>query len=473
MPKKYNKDLSLESKGLRYRLKIAFYLMSVLPLLVCIYLVSSYIFPYVGFRLDVIAATLISIFIAIVGFYVIRQIVNRVLAVSLEAKLIAAGDTSRSIEVKGKDEVGELEGSLNSLTQHIRSNMDELKNYKERTNEIDLDIQKRLFVFSTLLQVSSLILQGAELNDVFKETTVKARLLAKSSMAYLFFRKEGTDTFLLRFAYGQGSEKITQMQLDNRDSFFAGLINSGKPFILDRENVSSREFKAAFENDFGLKNSLALPVFFRNKTSGILGIGNTAESFAYKKDDMELLDIFAKQLSIALENDSLSHRLEKLEIKDDLTGLYNEAFIRERLEEEIRRAVTYQRPCAFLLLDVDDFKKIETHFGALAAEATLKKVAYLIRDSVTEIDRVARTAHNEFAIVLPERNKRQAQFIAEEIRKKMEFAFSEERDPNKKLSVSGGVSENPLDGVTAQELMEKASSALAKAKASGKNRILG
>lgn len=473
MPKNNKTDLSLESKGLRYRLKIAFYLMSVLPLLVCIYLVSNYIFPYAGLRADVIVAISISILIAIIGFYVVRGIVTRVLTVSSEAKLIASGDTNRRIEVRGVDEVGELEGSLNMLTVRIRSNIDELKNYRERTSEIDLQIQKRLYVLTTLLQVSSLILQGAKLDEIFKATTVKARLLAKSSMAYLFFRKEAADALLPQFADGVGAEKVMQMRLGPEDKFFSGVINSGKPFILDKDNSVSGEFRDTFEAGFGLKNTLALPVFFRGRTSGILGIGNTAESFVYNKDDIELLDIFAKQISIALENDSLSHRLEKLEIKDDLTGLYNETFIKERLEEEIRRAVTYQRPCAFLLLDADNFKKVEVNFGSLVAESTLKKIAYLIRDSVTEIDRVARIGHNEFAIVLPERNKRQAQFIAEEIRKKVEFAFSEERDPNKKLSVSGGVSENPLDGVTAEELMNKASSALAKAKADGKNRILG
>jgi diguanylate cyclase (GGDEF)-like protein len=182
--------------------------------------------------------------------------------------------------------------------------------------------------------------------------------------------------------------------------------------------------------------------------------------------------VVAKVLSLALENDLLSQRLEKLEIKDALTGLYNSAFIRNRLEEEIKRAVTYQRPCAFVLLNVDDFGKVDSNFGSLVAEATLKKISYIIRDSVTEIDRVARTANNEFAIVLPERNKRQAQRIAEEIRKKIEFSFSEEQDANKRLSISGGVSENPLDGVTADELMDRAGKALAQAKADGKNRIL-
>jgi diguanylate cyclase (GGDEF)-like protein len=125
------------------------------------------------------------------------------------------------------------------------------------------------------------------------------------------------------------------------------------------------------------------------------------------------------------------------------------------------------------MLNVDNFKEFHQEFGSLHAESTLKKIASLIRDSVTEIDRVGRVGDNDFAIVLPERNKRQAQEIAEDIRKKIEFAFSEESDARKKLTVSGGVSENPLDGIDAEELIVKAADLIKFAKTQGKNRIVG
>ncbi len=470
---KRKQEFSLESKGLRYRLKIAFYLMSVLPLLASIYLISSYIFPHCGMRIDVIAVTLASIFIALAGFYVVKGVVARILVIATEAKIIAAGDISHKVEVKRQDEVGELEGSLNQLTQRIRINIEELKNYKERTNEIDLEIQKRIFVLSTLLQISSLILQGAKLEEVLRITTIKSRLLAKSTLAYLFFRKEFDDKFLAKFVDGSGAAQLLDTQIETSDPLFLGVIGSGETLILDSKSRIAGELKKRFSIKFGLKNTLAIPLFLRGKVCGILGIGNTEEEFSYRNDDVELLDIFVKQLAIALENDLLSHRVEKLEIKDSLTGLYNEAFIRNRLEEEISRAIIYQRPCAFVLLNIDDFNKIEANFGPVYAEATLKKIAYLIRDSVTEIDRVARTVNNEFAIVLPEKNKRQAKVIAEEIRKKIELAFSQEELADKKLTASGGLSENPLDGVTAQELISRARDALLQAKTMGKNHILG
>ncbi|MBM3255443.1 MAG: diguanylate cyclase, partial [Candidatus Omnitrophica bacterium] len=421
----------------------------------------------------VVAIILTSIFIALAGFYVIKGIISRILSISSEAKVIAAGDLGRKLEVKCKDEIGDLEGSLNQLTQRIRSNIDELKIYKDRTNEIDLEIQKRLFVFSTLLQISSLILQGAKLEEVLKVTIVKSKLLAKSTIAYLFFREETGNTFLSKVAEGINSEQFLGVQIQPQDPVFCRVISEGQVLIIDSKDILQEGLRTEFYREFGIKNTLAMPVFSRGSVFGILGIGNSEDQFLYKKDDIELLDIFVKQLAIALENDLLSHRLEKLEIKDRLTGLYNESFIRNRLGEEIRRAITYQRPCAFVLLNIDDFSKVEANFGSAYAQETLKKIAYLIRDSVTEIDRVARTANNEFAIVLPERNKRQAKVTSDEIRKKVELSFGKEDDANKKLTVSGGVSENPLDGVTAEELVDRARDGLRQAKSLGKNRILG
>lgn len=468
-----NKNKTIASYSLKRKLKISFALMSILPLLVAAYLVSNYILPQVGLKVDIVASILISIFIAVIGFFVIKEVFDRIVSVSTDAKLIAAGDISRKLEIEHADEVGDLGEALNQLTQRIRSNMDELKNYSEKTTEINLEIQKRVIVLSSLLQVSSLISQGAKLEDILKLTTDKSRLLANSDVAYLLFREEKQETFCMKAADGVNSSYLLKITVEPKEDLFNKIINTNKPLILDKQNVLPENLTIAFYEKFRLKNTLALPVYLRGRVMAILGIGNTRESFLYRKDDIELLDIFSKQIAIAVENDILMHRVEKLEIKDALTGLYNDAFIRNRLGEEIKRAITYQRPCAFILMNLDNFKRYHENFGSLQAESTLKRIAALIRDSVTEIDRVGRIGDDEFAVILPEKNKRKAQEIAEEIRKKIEFVFSEEQDANKRITVSGGVSENPLDGIDAETLVTTAKELVSFAKKQGKNRIAG
>jgi len=471
MVKKIDK-FSLASRGLKYKLKIAFYLMSVLPLLVCIYLVSNYVLPHAGLKIDITISILISIFIATAGFFLLKEVFDRIVSVSTAAKLIAAGDINRRLDVEHKDEVGDLGESLNQLTSRIRSNMDELKNYSEKTTEINLEIQKRVIVLSSLLQISSLISQGTSLDDILKLTTEKARLLANSDVAYLLLRQENQELFSMITVDGVNSSYLLKIKVSPKENLFSKAISTSKPLILDKQSGLDKNLIAEFYESFRLKNTLAIPIYLRGRVIAILGIGNTRDSFMYKKDDLELVDIFAKQIAIAIENDILMNRIEKLEIKDALTGLYNESFIKSRLQEEIKRAINYRRPCALIAIDIDNFKEYAHSCGSLQAESTLKKLATLLRDSVSEVDRVARTGDDEFAILLPEKNKRQALEIAEEIRKKIEYSYSEEQDINKKITVSAGVSENPLDGVEAEQLIIAAKNLLNEAKKQGRNRIV-
>ncbi|MBN2830923.1 MAG: diguanylate cyclase [Candidatus Omnitrophica bacterium] len=464
--------LSLSSCGLKHKLIVSAALMSVLPLLVSTYLVSSHILPRVGPKIDIIFSLFISIVIAIIGFFVIKEVFDRVLSVTSDAKMIAAGDLTCMPNISSGDEVGDLGDALNKLTQRIRSNMEELKSYSERTTEINLGIQKRVIVLSSLLQISSQISQSEKVDDVFKIVVEKTRLLANSDLAYLFFRDEGQETFSLRVSEGANSDSLTGIKIGPAEDIFYQISNGNKVIVSDKKEVLSKDFSSFVREKLKLKNTLLLPVSLRKRVVALLGIGNIREDFSYTKEDIELLDIFVKQVAIAIENDILVHNVKRLEVKDTLTGLYNEAFMHNRLQEEIKRAIVYRRPCAFIIVDIDSFKKYNQSFGALQAESVIKRIAALIKDSVSEIDRVGRIGDDEFAIILPEKNKRQAQEIAEDIRKKIEFAYSEDKDPVKKITVSAGVSENPLDGITSGELMDKAKDLLQVAKNSGRNRVV-
>ncbi|HOU37239.1 MAG TPA: hypothetical protein PK562_08245, partial [Candidatus Omnitrophota bacterium] len=109
---KKNDLVSISSKGLAYKLRVAFCLMSVLPLLVSFYVIVNYLVPKTGMRLYVIVLLGISAVIALSGFFLIKDVFDRMIKVTGQVKLIAAGDMARKIDVKLKDEVGELSDAL-------------------------------------------------------------------------------------------------------------------------------------------------------------------------------------------------------------------------------------------------------------------------------------------------------------------------------------------------------------------------
>ena len=221
-----------------------------------------------------------------------------------------------------------------------------------------------------------------------------------------------------------------------------------------------------------LKNIAVLPIFISRRPYGMLVLGNAKEDFLFKEDEKELLNIFVKQVTIAVENDILVKKAKELAVKDELTGLYNEGFIHARLDEEIKRACLYQRPCGYLLVDIDNFKDFHERFGESKADALLKCLGGMLNSSVTAVDKVGRLSADRFAIIVPEKNKKQVANVAEEIKKKVESGLAKLMEISGKLTVSIAVSENPIDGSNADELMKKAEELIKNAKSLGKNRVV-
>ena len=108
-------------------------------------------------------------------------------------------------------------------------------------------------------------------------------------------------------------------------------------------------------------------------------------------------------------------QLQALVIKDGLTGLYNSRYIKEILHNEIYRAKRYDRPLSLLLIDVDDFKKINDKQGHLVGDKVLKRIADILKRKLRKSDKVGRYGGDEFLIILPETTKVQAGKIAKEL----------------------------------------------------------
>ena len=95
----------------------------------------------------------------------------------------------------------------------------------------------------------------------------------------------------------------------------------------------------------------------------------------------------------------------------------------------------------------------------------------MVKDNTIPVGKAARIGGDEFAMLLPEKNKREASFIAEEVRNKIS-STNVLKEGTASLTVSVGVSENPIDGATSDELFKKAFDAMKQAKSSGKNKVV-
>jgi diguanylate cyclase (GGDEF)-like protein len=466
------KGVMSANKGLRYKLLLAFALMSIIPLLACVYVISTYVFPQLDSLVTVSLIVFIAIVISLLGLILARNLVDPVVEMAIEANIIANGQYDRSLNVPTDDEVGEIAFSINIMTQKIKTNLDELKSYGQKMKEINTDVHKKVLALSSLLQIGDVISSGSiQLDPILEMSVEKATMLFDSSFGILYLAKDGESDFLARIECGHDAGELKNLVIKRSgQDFLYKTLESRTVLAIDSDTKLGREAEA-FRAAYNVKSLLAVPIYSGRKNFGMLALGTKADNYKYRSEDIELVKVFAKQITIAIENDILNRKTEELAIKDELTDLYNKNFLLNRLGEEIKRAVFYQRPCSLILFGIDDFDNFRSLYGELAAEDALKKMAKVIKDNINPVGKAARVGGDEFAVLLPEKNKKESFYIAEEIKKKI-TTVNFLRSGNVALTVSGSVSENPLDGATADELFKKAADLLKEARSSGKNRMI-
>jgi len=186
---------------------------------------------------------------------------------------------------------------------------------------------------------------------------------------------------------------------------------------------------------------------------------------------IEYLPYFAKLLGLCLERIKLYNQLQELSIYDHSTKIYNRRYFMLRFLEEFERVKKFNLNLSFLMMDIDNFKKINDTYGHLVGDAILKEVARLIRENMREIDFVARFGGEEFSAILPETDKTGAIMVAERISSRISQEKIKAFDEAIVTSISVGVASFPQNTLHSDVLIEAADKALYKAKVSGRNRV--
>jgi len=190
--------------------------------------------------------------------------------------------------------------------------------------------------------------------------------------------------------------------------------------------------------------------------------------------------------------DEQDKKLRKMVITDSLTGLYNRKYFTLRLNSELQRAKRYGGTFSLLLMDIDNFKRVNDTWGHRTGDMVLQEVSRLIRKSIRrnenfpqyDLDIPCRIGGEEFAIILPAASSLQgsmaaerlrdsievkgALVVAEKIRKKVEGADFH----GIRITVSVGVASYPEHGDDRDVLFRAADSAMYAAKERGKNRVM-
>lgn len=378
--------------------------------------------------------------------------------------LIALADLLLFAFVRGKRII---EDSMKAWHVNLKQKEEARKSYAAEVEEAEAaesEIKTKELMIANLYEITKKMSESLTFDDIFDVLSVFLKGNFDFRKCELAIFKQQVGGLVVDRKYGVlMEEKGIKSAEDTLDYAALAWFLSQHPggAYLDREQDAD-EMKALRVEE-GASTFAIAPLLSEKKLVGALIIDNLP------RQDFDKFVILAIQFALEIKKVLLYETVEELAITDGLTGLYVRRYFLERLKEEMNRSKRYSFPFAFLMLDIDDFKKCNDTYGHLVGDVVLRDIGQIMRSCVREIDLIARYGGEEFSILLPETDREGARMVADRIRKRVEENVFKAYDETLKITISIGVSMYPDDAHDPRQMIEKADVALYAAKRSGKN----
>jgi diguanylate cyclase (GGDEF)-like protein len=233
------------------------------------------------------------------------------------------------------------------------------------------------------------------------------------------------------------------------------------------EHVTGTEIVTKETLCWGLGDTVCQFEGYSGEQAGYLYHENGFQPDAQKR----LLAALADQADVALDNLRLLSERRELETRDPLTGLFNFRHLRERAAYELSRAERHGRTMAFVMLDLDDFRRVNAEAGREGGDEVLSHWAAALTAQLRSCDLLCRYGADEFLVVLPETAGQQADVVLGRVLGAMQHLAVTLGGRDYALSASAGVATYPDDGHSVEELVAKATTTMYAARAGGRGRV--
>jgi len=318
--------------------------------------------------------------------------------------------------------------------------------------------------------ISNIFIASSETEKVYDHILDKCMLVGDFSLGCIVMPSQNDEGLLVKTQKGLSlafQRAINSGQLNS-------IIRSTEPpmRIIEREEIEKEDL---FIKE-GIIFSVIVPLVSGGNIHGYLILGNRKERI-FDLELASIISLIGNNVSLVLDKIRLFKEMERLSITDPLTGLFNRRYFYDALEKEIERVKRYKSSFSIVLLDIDDFKRVNDEYGHLAGDRVLQILADILRRTLRKVDIIARYGGEEFILLLPNSEKEEAELIANRIREEVSKTVFECKsdkgvDVICPITISGGITTCPDDFIELDKLLSAADRAMYEAKSLGKNRIV-
>ncbi|MGH9501532.1 MAG: diguanylate cyclase [Terriglobales bacterium] len=316
--------------------------------------------------------------------------------------------------------------------------------------------------------------QLAAINTVAREATVVLDVKELLSKACLKIR-EAFDISHVSMLVKEDEDLVLQA---NHGNLTVRIPEGGKvPAGEGLWGRALRDSKTVIENDaksdpdcagicLESVSRMCIPLVSFGQTLGVLVL-DSARPGSFIVSDIQSLESVADICATAIQNAHYVERVKRLAYLDGLTGIFNRRYFELRIREELERARRFNSEMAVIIVDIDQFKRLNDEFGHLLGDEVLRQVSSIFSQQLRKIDVVCRYGGEEFAVLLPQTSQQHALGIAEKLRRLVDsWQFP---GVPRSVTISAGVATCPDHGSTPEELVMAADAGLYAAKQGGRN----
>ena len=359
------------------------------------------------------------------------------------ARALGRGDFSVEVPAEGNDEFAALGREFNSMARQLEARLEELQLERSRLQE-------------TVKRVGESLGKGLD-RDALLGIVVQTAVDGVGA--------EGGRVVLSASANGAQPEEAARA--GNVSSYLAAMMAAEAAALANG---------APAETQISGANALARPLPAPEPDKGMVGVISIARpGGAFTERQQELFAYLARQAAISIENVGLHETIQRQAVTDELTGLFNHRRFQEVMTAEVERVRRFEQELGLIMLDIDNFKRVNDTYGHLQGDHVLREVARVLRETSREIDEPARYGGEEMAVALPQTGLEGAFEFAERVRSRIEALELPlvEGDGILRVTASFGVAALPHSAKPDKDaLVAAADAALYRAKRSGKNRTV-
>ena len=308
--------------------------------------------------------------------------------------------------------------------------------------------------------VSEIVQRTAEPVAALREALGAIRSIIPYENATLFVLNRESQKFEPAATVGETIDLIGHVAFDRGKGFSSWVASQKKPVLL---NDLHREGGGEGPS---VRSFLSVPVILMGEVVGVVNMSHSRPE-AFDEDSTRMVALFSQQLAAVINRAVLVREMERMTVTDDLTTLFNRRHFDRNLRGEIERAKRYGHKVSVVVLDIDNFKTVAERQGGPVARLVLSDMGKLLKKFARNTDCVARYSEEEFAILLPHTDGREAAIAAARLRTVVEGHLFPRR---KKLTVSVGVATYPADAADPMSLLVRADQSLFEARRTARER---